>query len=150
MRFGHGWRVVAGLSDAFGEVINRLVDRALPKEDRDTIPKTFQERMGFAFAGGLFITLIIVFGYGHGFAPVGSPAAATGVVPLFVGAESYFGLFRSESGSIILCAFIVIILTALVVYSYVIARSLTRRGPLTLLIAGSALPILMLSLWKTL
>lgn len=139
---------VTGFSDAFGKVIHRFVDRILPEEDPDTIPKTFRDRMGFAFAGGLFITLIIVFGYGHGFAPVGSPAAATGVVPLFVGAESYFGLFRSESGSIILYAFIVIILTALVVYSYVIARSLTRRGPLTLLIAGSALPILMLSLGK--
>ncbi|HMB11510.1 hypothetical protein [Saliniramus sp.] len=139
---------MAGLSDAFGEVVNRFVNRVLPEEDRDTIPKTFQERMGFAFAGGLFITLIIVFGYGHGFAPVGSPAAATGVVPLFVGAQSYAGLFRSESDSIILYAFIVIILTALIVYSYVIARSLTRRGPLTLLIAGSALPILMLSLGK--
>lgn len=139
---------VTGFSDAFGRVINRLVDRALPEEDPGTIPKTFRERMGFAFAGGLFITLIIVFGYGHGFAPIGSPAAATGVVPLFVGAETYFGLFRSEAGSIILYAFIVIILSALVVYSYVIALSLTRRGPLTLLIAGSALPILMLSLGK--
>lgn len=139
---------VTGFSDAFGRVINRLVDRALPEEDPGTIPKTFRERMGFAFAGGLFITLIILVGYSPDFRPIGSPAAATGVVPLFVGIETYFGLFRRGGALIILITLIVIILSALLVYSYAIAASLTKRGPLTLLIAGSALPILMLSLGK--
>ena len=139
---------VTGFSDAFGKVIHRFVDRVLPEEDHGTIPKTFLGRFFIAFAGGLFITLIVVVGYGNRSVPVGSPAAATGLVPLFVGVEVYFAQFRPGGGSIVLYVLGVIILTALLVYSYVIALSLTKRGPLTLLIAGSALPILMVSLGK--
>ncbi|MGY6567494.1 MAG: hypothetical protein ACXIVE_00740 [Salinarimonas sp.] len=139
---------VTGFSDAFGLVINRLVDRALPAEDPGTVPTTCFRRFLIALAGGLFITLIIVVGYGNRAVPVGSPAAATGLIPVFVGVEMYFAQFRPGGGSIVLYVLGVIILAALFVYSYIIALSLTRRGPLTLLIAGSALPILMLSLGK--
>lgn len=94
------------------------------------------------------MTLIVFFGRSQSLASTESPATLSGIDPLMNTFQSYIRSMQTGFDILSALLFLTMILCALVVYSYTIAVSLPKRGPLSLLIAGSTLPILMLSLGK--
>lgn len=139
---------LSDVSGPFTKFADRLVDRLLPVEEQSTVLRGTRERFWFAFGGGLFVTLIVFFGRSQRLAPTESPATLVGIDPLMNTFQSYIRSMQNPFDIVSGFLFLFLILAGLFVYSYTIAISLPKRGPLSLLIAGSTLPILMLSLGK--
>ncbi|MGY6646431.1 MAG: hypothetical protein ACXIVD_14545 [Salinarimonas sp.] len=133
---------------AFGELLERITDRVFPKDDASTHLPKFWQRFLVALSGAASVIVISLLGRAQSFAQSDGRFSQLGQDMAIAGLRGYFQMLQSSQTGAMSWLILVSIVVFAVIYSVIIALSLPKRGPTTLLIAGAAIPILILSLGK--